>query len=186
MKKSRMNKKGFTLVEIVLVIAIIVILATAAIGGIAVILANANQNKEQVRLHASGGHFWRIENGQVVELEPGEFDPDDPTVKSGGAMDLEFAKVNHIVPSAPSSGGSTTYTPGGGAGDPGGGGTPGDLPGGGGTPGGGGGASNPTSMPSMLEDFFDYYGIPHNGTDVDATVKALRLYTYSFAYRGSF
>ena len=65
MKKLRMNKKGFTLVEIVLVIAIIVIIAGAVFIGIPEILARSNQNAEQVRLHAAGGVYWRVVDGKV-------------------------------------------------------------------------------------------------------------------------
>ena len=169
MKKSRMNKKGFTLLEITIVIAIIVILAAAVIIGVPGILNRSTHNAELVRLHASGGKFWKVVNGEVIEVSLDEYEAnqDDPSYDCGGEMDFMNAEVKYIGGSIPYSGPPSTYTPGGGAGDPGGGGTPGDLPGGGGTPGGGGGASNPTSMPSMLEDFFDYYGIPHNGTDVE-------------------
>lgn len=177
MKKSRMNKKGFTLVEIVLVIAIIVILASAAIFGVVHILNNANKSHDVTALHAG---CWYIKHeGENPNPERYATMTKNGTtywveVVSKGTPDAEYysdwdemyAQVDNIcvvtpVPDGPG------YVPGGGAGDPGGGGTPVDLPGGGGTPGGGGGASNPTSMPGMLEDFFDYYGIPHNGTDVE-------------------
>ena len=177
MKKLRMNKKGFTLVEIVLVIAIIVIVASAAIFGVVHILNNANKGHDVTALHAG---CWYIKhtgtnpnperyatmtkNGTTywVEVVP----KGTPDAEYYSDWDEMYEQVDNIcvvtpVPDTPG------YVPGGGAGDPGGGGTPVDLPGGGGTPGGGGGASNPTSMPGMLEDFFDYYGIPHNGTDVE-------------------
>lgn len=153
MKRIGRSRKGFTLVEMLIVIAIIVILAGAACFGVAEHIKNANKNAEAVKLHAAGGRFWKIENGKVIELDPNtdEFDPNDPNIYSGGDMDLDFAKVNHIMgdmPPAPQGGG---YTPGGSGGsggnpvDPGtgGGDNPGDNPGG--NPGGGssGGGDNP-------------------------------------------
>ena len=42
--KTQSSKKGFTTIEVLLVIAIIVILSGVTIGGIREMLANANRN----------------------------------------------------------------------------------------------------------------------------------------------
>ena len=51
MKKIQKNKKGFTLIEMVLVIAIIVILAAVMIIGIGTYINNAKSAAEKVSEH---------------------------------------------------------------------------------------------------------------------------------------
>ena len=138
MKKVVRSRKGFTLLEIVIVVAIIVILAGAAAVGVVEKINRANQNAEQVRLHAAGGHYWRIVNGEVVELDPNTDDITGDDVKCGGAMDLEFDRVKYIQGTVPNNPPQTYNTGGSGGLNPGTGGSggdnPGDNPGGGGTP----------------------------------------------------
>jgi len=140
MKKVVRSRKGFTLAEIILVVAIIVILASAAAVGVVEKINRANQNAEAVRLHAAGGHFWTVEGGKVVELDPNDYDPNNPYHRSGGAMDMQYDEVKYIQGTVPNNP-PQTYNPGGGGLNPGTGGSggsggdnPGDNPGGGGTP----------------------------------------------------
>ena len=51
--KTQSSKKGFTTIEVLLVIAIIVILSGVTIGGIREMLANANQNAATANQHCS-------------------------------------------------------------------------------------------------------------------------------------
>ena len=61
MKKMRNSKRGFTLTEIIVVIAIIVIVASAAFVGIAVVVDNAKTNEQK---------GWRDENSrELFEVE---------------------------------------------------------------------------------------------------------------------
>ncbi|SEV95077.1 type IV pilus assembly protein PilA [Ruminococcaceae bacterium KH2T8] len=53
MKKIQKSKKGFTLIEMVLVIAIIVVLAAVLLIGIAGYLQRANNAKDSVSVHNS-------------------------------------------------------------------------------------------------------------------------------------
>jgi len=53
MKKIQKSKKGFTLIEMVLVIAIIVILAAVLLIGIGGYLNRANNAKDSVSVHNS-------------------------------------------------------------------------------------------------------------------------------------
>ena len=54
MKKIQKNKKGFTLIEMVLVIAIIVILASVMVIAVAGYIGKANTAKTKVQSHNSG------------------------------------------------------------------------------------------------------------------------------------
>ena len=55
MKKMRVSKRGFTLTEIIIVVAIMVIVASAAFVGVAVTLENARRNSDEVnRRHGVG------------------------------------------------------------------------------------------------------------------------------------
>ena len=49
--KTQSSKKGFTMVEVILIIAIIVILSGVTIGGIREMLANANRNATSAEQH---------------------------------------------------------------------------------------------------------------------------------------
>ena len=70
MKKIQKSKKGFTLVEMVLVIAIIVILAAVLIIGITKYLNGANAATKSISMHQSA-----IDDvvGQVNTQVPGVF-----------------------------------------------------------------------------------------------------------------
>ena len=70
MKKIQKSKKGFTLVEMVLVIAIIVILAAVLIIGITKYLNGANAAKKSISEHQSA-----VEKvvGDVNDQVPGVF-----------------------------------------------------------------------------------------------------------------
>lgn len=153
MKKLIRSRKGFTLAEMVLVIAIIVILAGAAAVGVVEKINRANQNAEAVRLHAAGGHFWTVEGGHVVELDPNDYDPNNPNHRSGGAMDMQYDEVKYIQGTVPQHA-PQTYNPGGG--DPIGPGT-----GGSGSGGSSSAGHHTQSASDMLKDFLDHYGIPY-------------------------
>ena len=147
MKRISQSRKGFTLVEMLIVIAIIVILAGAACFGVAEHIKNANKNAEAVKLHAAGGYFWTVEGGKVVELDPNDYDPNNPNHRSGGAMDMDFDKVKYIQGTVPNNP-PQTYNPGGSGGvNPGTGGSGGNPVdpgiGGGNNPGGNPGGDNP-------------------------------------------
>lgn len=51
--KTQSSKKGFTMVEVILIIAIIVILSGVTIGGIREMLTNANRNATSAEQHFS-------------------------------------------------------------------------------------------------------------------------------------
>jgi len=53
MKKIQKSKKGFTLIEMILVIAIIVILASVLFISITGYIANANKAKDKISTHNS-------------------------------------------------------------------------------------------------------------------------------------
>ena len=153
MKRFSRSRKGFTLAEIILVVAIIVILASAAAVGVVEKINKANAQAEAVQLHASGGVFWTVEGGKVVQLSPEEYDPSNPNHKKGGMMDMQFDEVKYIQGTVPNNP-PQTYNPGGG--DPIGPGT--------GDPGSGGSGSaghHTQSASDMLKEFLEHYGIPY-------------------------
>ena len=166
MKRIGRSRKGFTLVEIVLVIAIIVILASVSFVGIKAMLNNANKNSTAVELHAGAwyvegsagqeGYYPYLIGGSTkyVKVVP----KGTPDAKYWSDWDDMYAQVNaiNVVTPMPQGGG---YNPGGSGGlnpgtggsggnpvDPGtgGGDNPGGNPGGGDNP-GGGGAQNPVT-----------------------------------------
>ena len=158
MKKVVRSRKGFTLVEITLVIAIIVILASVSFVGIKAMLQNANKNSTAVELHAGAwyvkasdkgksfdndeaaadeGYYPYVINGEriYVKVVPKGSDEDAKYWSDWDDMYEQVRNINAVTP-MPQSGG---YTPGGSGGlNPGTGGSggdnPGDNPGGGGTP----------------------------------------------------
>ena len=152
MKRFSRSKRGFTLVEMVIVIAIIVIIAGATLFGVAEKINKANAQADAVKLHASGGVYWRIVDGKVVQLDPNVDDVTGPDVKCGGMMDMQYDEVKYIQGTVPNNP-PQTYNPGGG--DP-------IGPGGSGGSGGSGSAGQHTQSASdMLKDFLDHYGIPY-------------------------
>lgn len=152
MKKLIRSRKGFTLAEMILVVAIIVIIASAAAVGVVEKINRANAQAEAVQLHASGGVFWTVEGGKVVQLSPEEYDPSNPNHRKGGMMDMQFDEVKYIQGTVPNNP-PQTYNPGGG--DP-------IGPGGSGGSGGSGSAGQHTQSSSdMLKEFLEHYGIPY-------------------------
>lgn len=75
MKKMRKtNKKGFTLVELVIVIAVLAILAAIAIPTVAAIIDNANKSAAESNAHqvqaAINTYLAKIESGLVTDADP--------------------------------------------------------------------------------------------------------------------
>ena len=63
--KTRSSKKGFTLLEVIITIAVIVILSGVTFVGIRAMLANANKNAAAVELHA-GCYYVEDPNGPAT------------------------------------------------------------------------------------------------------------------------
>lgn len=161
MKKLIRSRKGFTLVEIILVVAIIVILASAAFAGIS-LLNRANKNADTAALHAG---CWYV----IVKDEDLGEHPEERYVQLNGHwvkvvskgtegaqyysdwddMYEQVRNINVVTPMPQGSG----YHPGGdpigpGTGDPG--------------SGGSGSAGHHTQSASdMLKEFLEHYGIPY-------------------------
>ena len=72
MKKINVNKRGFTLVEIMIVVAIILILSAAAFTGVAVTLSNAQEKQADIKDHAD--NFEIAARTQIKNLEAGVVD----------------------------------------------------------------------------------------------------------------
>ncbi len=102
--KTKSSKKGFTAVELVLVIAVIVILCGATIVGIRTMLTNANKNATAVELHA--GCYYVVDPNGPATL-PGSttkiriVDADTPGAQPYSNMDAmydEARKAEGTVP----------------------------------------------------------------------------------------
>lgn len=85
----KISKKGFTLTEIIIVVAIIVIISGAAIAGVAVTVAQANERGEQMFNLYGEGNWEKDANATIAALKPtlgpeqiDEADVDGP--KEGG------------------------------------------------------------------------------------------------------
>ena len=93
MKKTTLSKKGFTLTEIVIVVAIIVIISAAAFVGVAVTLKRANDSRTLLN-EQKGDNFELAARESIrdltgnaadyVEAEYYEPDDDDEPVSGGG------------------------------------------------------------------------------------------------------
>ena len=116
MKKMRNSKRGFTLTEIIIVVAIMVIVASAAFVGVAVVLENARRNEAEVnRRHG------RDESGKELFEAEAWVEIDELTKDAANFFDVSLYKPVHTsTPTAtptptdaPSGGGSgsTTVTP---------------------------------------------------------------------------
>ena len=77
--KTRSSKKGFTLVEIFIAIAVIVIISGVSFVGIRAMIANANKNAASVELHA--GCFYVV-------------DPTGPATLPGTAIRIRIVDEN--------------------------------------------------------------------------------------------
>jgi len=85
----KISKKGFTLTEIIIVVAIIVIISGAAIAGVAVTIAQTNERGEQMYNLYGEGNWEKDANATIAALKPtlgdeqiDEADVDGP--KEGG------------------------------------------------------------------------------------------------------
>ena len=102
--KTQSSKKGFTTVEMMLVIAIIVILSGATIFGIRAMIANANQNATAVELHA--GCYYVVDPNGPATL-PGTttrirvVDMDTPGAQRYSNMDAMYDEVERAVGTVP-------------------------------------------------------------------------------------
>lgn len=169
MKRFSRSRKGFTLAEIILVVAIIVILAAASIVGVATILNNAKKNQAQVELHAGGWYVYASadEPGAIQKDVDGNGTLDWVKVVPKGTPDAQYysdwdemyAQVNAINVVTPMPQGSG-YHPGG---DPIGPGTSGS-----GTGGSGSAGQHTQSASDMLKEFLEHYGISYteNGGNI--------------------
>ena len=91
MKKTTLSKKGFTLTEIVIVVAIIVIISAAAFVGVAVTLKRANDSRKLLNDN-KGDNFELAARESVRDLtrnaadyvEAEYYEPDDDEPVSGG------------------------------------------------------------------------------------------------------
>ena len=116
MKKMRNSKRGFTLTELILVVAILVIVSSAAFVGVAVVLENAKKKDE--KLKATHG---RDESGKELFEAEAWAEIDALTKDAANFFDVTLYKpakpTNTPTPTptpttVPSSGGSTsTPTP---------------------------------------------------------------------------
>ena len=95
------NKKGFTLTEIIIVVAIIVILAGAGLTGVLVSIHDYNVYKQN--LEENGGYQFEADARTAIEN----------LIKGGGTYKPRTIKLND-PPTEPA---SATPTPGGGGGD---------------------------------------------------------------------
>ena len=77
--KTQSSKKGFTMVEVILIIAIIVILSGITIVGIRGMIANANKNATAVELHT--GCFYVV-------------DPNGPATLPGTTTRIRIVDMN--------------------------------------------------------------------------------------------
>ena len=66
----KISKKGFTLTEIIIVVAIIVIISGAAIAGVAVTVAQANERGEQMYNLYGEGNWEKDANATIAALKP--------------------------------------------------------------------------------------------------------------------
>ena len=65
LNKIQSSKKGFTIVEVLLVIAVVVILSSVTFVGIRAMIANANKNATAVELH-TGCYYVEDPNGPAT------------------------------------------------------------------------------------------------------------------------
>ena len=116
MKKMRNSKRGFTLTEIIIVVAIMVIVASAAFVGVAVILNKAKASREKL----DSTHGTDADGKELFEAEAWE-EIDELTKDAANFFDVSLYKPVHTntptatptpteTPNA-GSGGESTNTP---------------------------------------------------------------------------
>ena len=113
MKKMRNSKRGFTLTEIIIVVAIIVIVSSAAFVGVAVVLQKARDNSDEVnRRHGTGA-----DGKDLFEAEAwGEID--ELTKDAANFFDVALYKPVHTnTPTVTPTPTDTPSNGGGGSGD---------------------------------------------------------------------
>ena len=81
---KKMNKKGFTIVELVIVIAVIAILAAVMIPTFGGIIKKANQSAAEQEAKA----VWKELYG--VDLSDGQYDGQTVTIPEGAAYTYEY------------------------------------------------------------------------------------------------
>ena len=91
MKKS--NKKGFTLIELIVVIAILAILAAILIPAITGYIAKAEQGRDSANCRAN---YSQVSMAVMLENTP---TPADGAVVNGLTIDYAIDDVNNIVTS---------------------------------------------------------------------------------------
>ena len=102
--KTLSSKKGFTTVEMLVAIAIIVILSGVTIVGIRGMIANANKNATAVELHA--GCFY-VEDPNGPATLPGTttrirvVDMDTPGAQRYSNMDAMYDEAERAIGTAP-------------------------------------------------------------------------------------
>ena len=102
--KTLSSKKGFTTVEMLLVIAIIVILSGVTIVGIRGMIANANKNATAVELHT--GCFYVVDPNGPATL-PGTttrirvVDADTPGAQPYSNMDAMYDEAERAIGTVP-------------------------------------------------------------------------------------
>ena len=102
--KTLSSKKGFTLVEVFIVIAVIVILSGISFVGIRTMLANANKNAATAELHA--GCFY-VEDPNGPATLPGTaiririVDQDTPGAQHYSSKDAMYDEVKSALGTVP-------------------------------------------------------------------------------------
>ena len=102
--KTQSSKKGFTTIEVLLVIAIIVILSAVSIAGIKAMLENANKNSTALELHA--GCYYVVDPSGPATL-PGTttririVDMDTPGAQRYSNMDAMYDEAERAIGTAP-------------------------------------------------------------------------------------
>ncbi len=113
MKKSRFNKRGFTLTEILIVVSIIIIVSAAAFVGVAVTLKNSEETNKRLKNEHDVGLFeseaWKKVKSYGADQDPGDtsgtYIPEEGTSESTVSTEEE---TSANIPSEESTEGSTS------------------------------------------------------------------------------
>ena len=102
--KSQSSKKGFTLVELLLVIAVIAILSGVTLVGIMSMIANSNKNATAVELHA-GCYYVEDPNGPATlpgtAIRIRVVDMNTPGAQHYSNMDARYDEVKKAIGTVP-------------------------------------------------------------------------------------